>query len=122
MTIINSDTFPSDEPKRPDLTDKNLTIGDLYGYAVSVTDPKEASDFFNDLVHVHLIGVWGLTEETAIATAKSNIGYYAGYYSSEIAKRVAKLYGALHPIFGANFDPSPDEAFRAGLDEASKPR
>src|SRR5947208_3354331 len=30
---------------RPDLSKPNLTTGDIYGYAVEVTDPQEARDF-----------------------------------------------------------------------------
>lgn len=36
--------------------------------------------------------------------AKSNLGYYAGYYSTEVAKLIQDSYRAVHPIFGSAYD------------------
>jgi len=38
---------------------------------------------------------------TAEQLAKSNLGYFAGYYDSETQSRVNKLFKCCHPIFGS---------------------
>lgn len=50
----------------------------------------------------------------AIEVEKSNLGYYAGYYNSEIRERVERLFKCAHPIFG-NVKPTPREALAAGM-------
>ena len=53
--------------------------------------------------------------------AKSNLGYFAGYYSSEVYETINKAYGAVHPVFGGNpFEVSPEEAYRKGLEAGRK--
>ena len=53
--------------------------------------------------------------------AKSNLGYFAGYYSSEVYETINKAYGAVHPVFGCNpFDLSPEEVYRKGLEAGRK--
>lgn len=49
--------------------------------------------------------------------ADENIGYMLGYYDQETAVRVREWLGPSvnHPIFGNKF-PTPEEAFKAGLE------
>ena len=49
--------------------------------------------------------------------AKSNLGYYAGYYSNEVRERVEKLFKCKHPFFGSIKDgaPSSSDAFNMGM-------
>lgn len=55
--------------------------------------------------------------EQALNIAKSNLGYFAGYYDRETYDRINKTYGAIHPIFKANpFDITPEEAYHIGLE------
>ena len=56
----------------------------------------------------------------------ANIGYFAGYYSAEIADKTYELFETEHPIFGKTH-PTKEEAFRKGMemgkrrkDEAAK--
>jgi hypothetical protein len=51
--------------------------------------------------------------------ANENIGYLSGYYSKEEKHRIQDWFDVEHPIFGKN-DPTPDEAFRAGMEWAQR--
>lgn len=55
------------------------------------------------------------------AYARSNIGYFSGYYDNARRAEICKVFGTSHPIFGT--DPvTPDEAFELDkkFGEASK--
>lgn len=93
--------------------DENITIGDKYGPAMKITDPEEAKEYFEACV-LHTMS-FGKSREEAEQIERSNIGYYAGYYDSEIASRVYELFNCKHPIFGdvKNW-PTPEEAFEMG--------
>ena len=52
--------------------------------------------------------------------ASENVGYLAGYYDSETAKRIWDWFECAHPIFGTHI-PTTDEAFDAGQRLAAKP-
>ena len=55
--------------------------------------------------------------EDALNLAKSNLGYFAGYYDRKTYDRINKAYGAIHPVFKTNpFDIAPEEAYRIGLE------
>jgi hypothetical protein len=45
----------------------------------------------------------------------ANIGYYCGYYSSELADKVYEMFETQHPIFG-RAHPSPEEILRMGIE------
>lgn len=77
---------------------KDITIGEKYGKAMKITDRDEASAYFEECVQ-HTMS-FGKNREDAEKIEHENIGYYAGYYDQETAKRVNSLYGAVHPIFG----------------------
>jgi hypothetical protein len=55
--------------------------------------------------------------DNAEKIAKSNLGYFAGYYSNETRERVEKLFCCAHPIFGSvkeNGIPTNEQAFEMG--------
>ena len=55
--------------------------------------------------------------EEALNIARSNLGYFAGYYDRKTYDRINKAYGAIHPVFKTNpFDIAPEEAYRIGLE------
>ncbi len=63
-----------------------------------------------------------LTRELATKNAKDNIGYWAGYCSSEVGARMHRLFCCAHPVFG-NFNngtPTPEEAFKASQEFGEK--
>ena len=59
----------------------------------------------------------GVSAEEALNIARSNLGYFAGYYDRKTYDRINKAYGAIHPVFKTNpFDIAPEEAYRIGLE------
>lgn len=84
---------------------KELTkMIEVFEAALECKNKKEASEFLQTYVRS------GVTEDVA----KSNLGYFAGYYDKETSKKIYDLFGAAHPIFGQTW-PTPEEAFKMGV-------
>ena len=97
-----------------------MTIGECYDPAMKMTKRSEAKEYLEALIERDM-RVLGKTFEEAHALEISNLGYYSGYYDHATMVRVNKLFGAVHPIFGAPDVPmTPEEAFEAGKKWASK--
>jgi len=93
---------------------KKITIGKKYEPAMEITDPQEASEYFEACV-VHTMG-FDKTREEAEKIERINLGYFAGYYDHETRLRVERLFNCEHPVFGKAKDgvPTPEEAFEMG--------
>ena len=63
----------------------------------------------------------GTDQEEATRRFKSNLGYFAGYYSPEIADKVFDLFETEHPIFGRSY-PTPEEALKLGIEWGKRSR
>lgn len=61
------------------------------------------------------------TRDEARKVVLQNIGYFAGYYPADLADRVYSLFQTQHPVFGLTH-PTPEEAFRMGLEHARNQR
>ena len=94
-----------------------MTYGEMYDPAMEITDADRAKEYFEACVEYSMRH--GNSREQAEANERSSIGYWAGYYDSETADRVHRLFGAVHPIFGLT-RPTPEEAFEAGRAWAQK--
>ena len=100
-----------------ELFPKGTTIGEMYGPAMEITGQTAADAYFERLVESYVAN-WGKPREEAESVIRTNLGYYAGYYSQETRERVERLYRCAHPIFGAiatNPPPTAEQAFRTGL-------
>lgn len=97
----------------------NATFGDKYGPAMEMTNDQEATAYFEDCVS-HTMK-FDKTREEAESIERQNLGYWAGYYSTETRLRVEKLFACQHPVFGpaAQGTPTPEEAFKMGFDLTS---
>lgn len=95
------------------------TMGEAMDAIVSCETEEEAGHVTELLVAACLYHDPELTEEKAREIALENVGYCTGYYDSETAERVFKLFKTKHPIFGTT-RPSAEEAFKAGQDLAAK--
>jgi hypothetical protein len=98
---------------------EKITVGEKYGPAMEMTDQSTADAYFEELV-THSMR-FGKTRKEAESLERSNLGYYAGYYSSETRARVERLFRCAHPVFGSietNGQPTVDEAFAAGLNRS----
>lgn len=91
-----------------------ITIGEKYGPAMEITDQVTADKYFNECVE-HTMR-FGHTRENAENIERSNLGYYAGYYSHETRLQVERLFRCSHPMLGkaGPKPPTPDECFAAG--------
>lgn len=78
------------------------TIGEVFDIALWLArkeDKSEAKDFFREYVN-------DISEENhcswdrSVEIAKSNLGYFAGYYGKEVWDIIYKTYQCSHPIFG----------------------
>lgn len=103
----------------------NLTsMGSVFDKALEIAETGDGDRCQNFLTAyanwiIEVNGHYNIEEATEIA--KSNLGYFAGYYSSEVYETINKAYSAVHPVFGRNpFDVSPDEAYRKALETVRK--
>lgn len=93
------------------------TWGEILGPAMEIAEQAKADEYFEALVQLNMER-FGKSREEAERTQKSNLGYYAGYYSDETRKRVERLFKCSHPVFGAiaQGKPTPDKAFQKGVE------
>ena len=126
MSSSDLSVYPRWMPKIP----TEATNGQKYTFAMEITEQAEADSYFKDLVD-HQIRAQrqilgnSLTQEEAEAIERSNLGYYAGYFSPEHRARVEKLFRCAHPIFGAiatNGSPSAEQAFKMGMERGKQAR
>lgn len=97
-----------------------LNHGECLGPAMTITDQADADQYFNDYVaHIqrHLDGHPEQAVGSAAEIARSNLGYYAGYYDDETRLRVERLFRCEHPVFGpaAQGQPTLDQAVEMGV-------
>ncbi len=102
-----------------------ITLGDKYGPAMEITEQAEADAYFEKCVRHSMRHSMrhDYSREEAESIERSNLGYYAGYYSHETRERVERLFQCSHPVFGSiakNGAPTPQEAFDAGVKLATE--
>lgn len=79
-----------------------LKIGEVFKPAMEITDQKEADEYFEALVEYYM-RFDNNSRERATQLAKSNLGYFAGYYDNETRLRVERLFSCQHPcIWSSN--------------------
>ena len=93
-----------------------------YHDAINVTTQKAADEVFklltDECMRLRKERGESPTREKCENIQRSNLGYYAGYFSNEVRERVERLYKCEHPIFGAiakKGPPTPEQAFAMGL-------
>ena len=94
-----------------------MTLGEKYGPAMEITEQAEADAYFEECVQ-HSMDNFSMTRTEAEECERANLGYYAGYYSSETRERVERLFKCSHPVFGKvaeRGEPTAEEALEAGL-------
>ena len=99
------------------------TIGDIFNKALEIanTGDNERCQAYLTTYVCYIVSENSCTIEEATRIAKDNLGYFAGYYSSDVYETINKAYGAVHPVFGMNpFDVSPEEAYRKGLEYGNR--
>lgn len=94
-----------------------ITIGEKYRPAMKITNQEEADDYFEDCVQ-HTMDNFDKTRAEAEEVERSNLGYWAGYYSDETRERVERLFKCAHPVFGKIAErgaPTAKQALEAGI-------
>lgn len=96
------------------------TFGEVFDNALKLAkeNKNEAQEFFKQYIQFILEDNDNVnTIEEAERIAKSNFGYFAGYYSQEVCDIIYETYQCSHPIFGDKpFSVSPEEAYQKGLE------
>lgn len=113
----------ADVRPRP-LHSSNATNGEKYSRAMGIETQAEANREFERLVQSTMRNL-GKTREEAERIERTSLGYYAGYYSVEVQARVERLFGAVHPVFGATTNPhqlTPEEVLRIGMQVGTRRR
>lgn len=99
------------------------TMGEIFNTALDVAktgNSDRCQKFLTSYVE-YIVSESNLNVAEAENIAKSNLGYFAGYYNSEVYETINKAYGAVHPVFGGNpFDLSPEEVYKWGLEARTK--
>jgi len=98
--------------------DKGLNLDVLYGRAMVITDQAEADMYLDTLITYRMENTECASREEAEQIERSNLGYWAGYYSNETRARVERLFRCEHPYFGSiakNGPPSPEQALAIGV-------
>jgi hypothetical protein len=99
-----------------------MTIREKYAPAMNLTVQEDADAYFEACVEHNMR--WSKqnneprSRQEAEVIERSNLGYFAGYYSNEVRERVEKLFKCAHPVFGAVAvcgAPTIEQAFNMGL-------
>jgi len=73
----------------------------IYMVAMHITDPEDAKQYFEALVdNCVKITKGKKTRNECISIQKSNLGYFAGYFTDDTRERVERLFDCEHPFFG----------------------
>jgi hypothetical protein len=103
----------------PLLLPRGISRAKKYDPAMTLETQQQADDYFVLLVeHCLRCSLTPMTRETAEKIERSNLGYWAGYFSNETRERVERLFRCEHPIFGSiakNGAPTAVQAFAMGL-------
>lgn len=95
---------------------QELTYGESLGPAMDITEQADADQYFEKLVQYYA-RTYTRTDMSKEEIARYNLGYYAGYYSIEVMKRVEKLFLAPHPILGsASTILTPEQIIARGIE------
>lgn len=77
------------------------TLGDVKDAIESIDSPDEARQFMEEY-------------KKDSPSADMNVGYLSGYFGVTNARKIRKLFGVSHPVFGDE-DWSPQDAFNLGM-------
>jgi hypothetical protein len=78
-----------------------MTNGEWFDSALKCSTREEAQAWLDaELTSGRYLGA-GTDEAREIVLA--NLGYMAGYYGAETAKKIQDLFGAQHPLFGKDY-------------------
>ena len=98
------------------------TFGELFNLALKLAkeNKSEAIEWFKEYVQYIMIANNKTDWDEAVSIAKSNLGYFAGYYDAKTYDLIYETYQCSHPIFGNKpSEIDPREAFRKGFEKGN---
>ena len=99
------------------------TIGEIFNKALEIakTGDKERCQLLLKSYAECISSKNNISVDEAVNIAKSNLGYFAGYYDRETYNIIHNMYNAIHPIFKGNpFDVTPEDAYNLGLNRKTQ--
>ena len=82
-----------------------LSMEKVFALALKyIDDSKQSKEFLDEYLRCIKEANPTFSDAMAQARASDNLGYWAGYYSTEVRKKMNEVYGAVHPIFGNHYD------------------
>jgi hypothetical protein len=95
-----------------------LTYDEIGYLAMKITDKSVAKKYLNDYSEWILDKSENqISRDEATDIAKSNLGYWSGYYSHDERLNFQNIFDLEHPIFGSK-TPTAEEAFEMGVNFA----
>ena len=96
-----------------------LTYDEIGYLAMKITDKSIAKRYLNDYSEWILDKSENqISRDEATDIAKSNLGYWSGYYSHDERLSFQNIFDIEHPIFGSK-TPTAEEAFEMGVNFAN---
>lgn len=79
---------------------ETLSYGESLGPAMEITNKVIAQQYLDDYVKYleDKLPFPSPDGKSALEVAKNNIGYYSGYYSRKVRKRVCEIFETEHPF------------------------
>ncbi len=103
-----------------------LSFHEIFEQALKINTKEEADvylDEYSKWIRLRSFGKELVKEPEDIV--RENFGYYAGYYSHDVRRKIEGLFECEHPIFGSiekNGPPTMQQAFALGLEMGAKIR
>lgn len=98
------------------MIEHKCTYGEQFKSALACETKAQAEQWMEREIQ-HYVQHHGTNVSEALRIIKSNLGYMAGYYNTETAKKIHELFNAVHPVFGTSTyhnDVTPEQAFELG--------
>src|SRR5882672_6581023 len=93
------------------------TYGEQFKEASACETKEQADEWLAAEIERYRVD-YGQDEPKAKSVIMGNLGYMAGYYDDATAKKINRLFGATHPIFGGdNYHNTvtPEQAYEVGI-------
>lgn len=101
-----------------------LSFHEIFEEALKIGTKEEAAFYLEEYSKwIRIKSSDKLKVNEPLDIAKENFGYWAGYYSHDVRKKVEHLFECEHPVFGSiekNGPPTPEQAFALGVEMGAK--
>lgn len=71
---------------------EHVSVGEVYGPALHITDQASADEYFAKLIRHHMAAAPGVPRVEAERIERHNLREYASYYDAETWARVQRLF------------------------------